>query len=570
MVSYSSICVYWKWPRSLRWLQLLLVLSSCFLVHLSIGTLYTYGNLVPYIVSYVRVHSSPKTLRFTDTPYVYACQIAGQGSSMILGGLLERRFGPRLITLAGGLLMSVGVALTYFSIQYSFWLMLCTYGIMFGLGIGLAYVGPLACAMRWLPKWKGLASGIVVSGFGLSALIFNTVQTGYINPRNVSPDFPDPDNGDIKYFSQPEVLERVPSVFLVLSSCYVSMQLIGCLFIVNPHPSYMQNTNLDSDLRKQDNKGNVGMKKVSETQSDTDSTTETEAGRRMLESTSLKGSINESPIKIQDVSKCEKDNFNDIDSDSHSSVSYTLSSSDSVNPKLEQSISKISSHYVYNFTPLQMLKKVNFYLLWVMFLLAGSSVTFVSSLYKSFGLEQVSDNDHFLSIVGGVSALFNLLGRIVWGGVADLTTYKVAFVLQSALMTCLLFTLYSTTATGKAAFFIWICGIFFCIGGYFSLFPAATAKSFGQDNIGVNYGILFTSQVFGSLLAAFISQFLVDHIFWYGMLFFIGGLSALEFLLAILYRHKRYLRLPSPNDLLETVTRIEDSSIKFPDEQLLD
>ncbi len=561
MVSYSSICIYWKWPNSYHTLQLILVLSSCFLVHLSIGTLYTYGNLVPYLVSYVREYSSPKHLRFTDTPYVYACQVAGQGSSMILGGILERRFGPRLITLIGGILMSSGVALSYFSIQYSFWLMLFTYGIMFGFGIGLAYVGPLACAMRWLPKWKGIASGIVVSGFGLSALIFNTVQTGYINPENVSPDRPDPFDDNIKYFSQPEVLERVPHVFLILACCYICMQLIGCIFIVNPYPSGNADSDLTHNSNNVDKTNNFDISKQATKLADTNN-------KLLVVSTSLKGSINRTPIQIPSVVKSDDNSdTNNSDNDSLLSHYHNLSLSNSISTELESSISKINANYIYNFTPFQMLRKVNFYFLWVMFFLSGTSITFISSLYKSFGLEEVSDNDHLLSIVGGVSAIFNLLGRIVWGGIADLTTYKFALVLQSALMTCLLFTLYSTTATGEAAFFVWICGIFFCIGGYFSLFPAAIAKCFGQDNIGVNYGILFTSQILGGLLAALISQILVDHIYWYGMLFFIGGLSCLEFVLTIFYKHKRYVQLLSPNVLLKTATRVEESTIKFPDNE---
>ena len=569
MVSYDSVCVYWKWPKRYQRMQVILVLASCFLVHLSIGTLYTYGNLVPYIVSYVRERSGPETLRFTDTPYVYACQIAGQGSSMIVGGLLERRFGPRLITLFGGLLMSSGVALSYLTIQYSFWLMLLTYGVMFGLGIGLAYVGPLACAMRWLPKWKGVASGIVVSGFGLSALIFNTVQTEYINPDNLSPDLPDPDNAEIKYFSQKSILDRVPSVFLLLAGCYSVMQIVGSIFIVNPPPSDdSKHKEGDSIEEKTQPRENYEISKR-----DCDNSSDRKSG--ILDSTSLKGSIHSISAEEDDDEEEQRDYSSDTDyllmsnkTSSFPRPSVSVNSSIASTDVKLPSFNKITPNYALNLTPLKMLGKLNFYVLWIMFFLSGTSVTFISSLYKSFGLEKVTSDDHVLSIVGGVSAIFNLLGRLVWGGVADVTTYKVAFVLQGALMTCLLLTLYSTV-TRSAAFFVWMCGIYFCVGGYFSLFPVATARLFGQDNVSVNYGILFTSQIFGGLLAGLISQFLVDHIFWYGMFFFIAALSGVEFVLALLYRHKRYLLLPSPSDLLESVSRIEESTIKFPDDSSL-
>ena len=539
-----------------------LVLASCFLVHLSIGTLYTYGNLVPYIVSYVREYSSPIDLRFTDAPYVYACQVAGQGCSMIIGGLLERRFGPRLVTLAGGFLMSGGVALSYFSIRYSFWLMLVTYGLMFGFGTGLAYVGPLACAMRWLPKWKGLASGIVVSGFGLSGLVFNAVQTEYINPDNLPPDFSDPDNPEIKYFSQSVLLKRVPNIFLILSACYVSMQIIGCVFIVNPPPNHSTSSNVVTSSPRRSPVRHSNRQMIN-----SDERYEIPRHDDIIDRRFKPGSVDSTCLKDIDDEEDKDSSDNDFDNTSLLPLPRTISCGSSVaSVDIEpSSFSKIESNYVYNLSPLKMLSKFNFYILWVMFFFAGTLVTFISSLYKSFALEKVTHDDHFLAIVGGTSAIFNLLGRLFWGGVADLTTYKVAFVMQGGIMTSLLFTLFSTVATGKIAYLVWVCAIYFCVGGYYSLFPAAVSRLFGQDNVGINYGILFTSQIFAGLFAGLISQFLVEHIFWYGMFFFIGGLSGLEFVLALLFRHKRYLLLPSPNDLMENVSRIEESSIRFPD-----
>lgn len=43
---------------------------------------------------------------------------------------------------------SLGVVLTFFSIKQSFILTMITYGLMFGLGVGIAYAIPMACAMR--------------------------------------------------------------------------------------------------------------------------------------------------------------------------------------------------------------------------------------------------------------------------------------------------------------------------------------------------------------------------------------------------------------------------------------
>ena len=84
-------------------------------------------------------------------------------------------------------------------------------------------------AMKWYPRKKGLVNGIIVGGFGMGAFIFNTVQTTYLNPLNLSPEV----DG---YFSarQSQILDRVPSVFLLLGSIYTAMQLVAVFLITSP------------------------------------------------------------------------------------------------------------------------------------------------------------------------------------------------------------------------------------------------------------------------------------------------------------------------------------------------
>ncbi len=465
-LDFASICIYWRWPGVLSKVQPYIVIASCFLINLSIGTFFAIGNLLPYVVSYVREHSHPSDLRMNVATYVYAIQVVGIGSAIVFGSLLEKRIGPRLVIILGGILMIIGAVTSYYAIKYSFWLFVFTFGLVNGLGIGLSYVSPIACAMKWLPKWKGLVSGIVVAGIGLSPLIFNAVQTGYINPYNKSPNFsPYSSDPDEKYFTQKQVLEKVPNFFFVLGMCYATICLISSICIVNPYP------NTSSSI----------------------------------------------PIKASSPATDEETALINTD---------------------KKHVDKTD---VVSLTPFQMLKTFNFYWLLFMFTIGITITSFFAPLYKSFGLENVTDNDHFLTIIGSIGAVFNLLGRIMWAFLADLTNYKTAIVIQGAYMSCFLPTLYSTTAVGKAMFFVWVCCLFFGIGGYMSLFPSAAVKCFGPRDVSMNYGILASiSLVTGSIIAGFISQMLVNTVGWYGTFFVLSGMSCLYFVLALLYRHKTY------------------------------
>ena len=58
----------------------------------------------------------------------------------------------------------------------------------------------------------------IVGGFGLGAFIFNQIQTAYLNPINKELD-------DGRYFTDDTILNRVPSVFLMLGSVYSIVQV---------------------------------------------------------------------------------------------------------------------------------------------------------------------------------------------------------------------------------------------------------------------------------------------------------------------------------------------------------
>ena len=76
-------------------------------MNFSFGVTYSIGNLSPYIVSYIRARSAPSTLHYTDATFLFAGQIIGDGISIVFGGIFERKFGPRLVSLFGGWFMSL-------------------------------------------------------------------------------------------------------------------------------------------------------------------------------------------------------------------------------------------------------------------------------------------------------------------------------------------------------------------------------------------------------------------------------------------------------------------------------
>ncbi|TKR86406.1 hypothetical protein L596_011004 [Steinernema carpocapsae] len=193
--------------------------------------------MLPYMGSYMKNYTNPdiKLEQLVWIPTFQGCF----PFAMVIGGYLSNRLGPRTAATIGCAFMSTGVLLSYWTIKHSFWAFLITYGFMFGFGQGIAYVIAVATVINWAPDKVGLVSGIVAAGFGISSSIFAPIQTKMVNPWNHAPT---PDG----YFTQKELLERVPGVFFDLSLVYALMQIVGLLVICDP-PNEHKPHNHDSD-----------------------------------------------------------------------------------------------------------------------------------------------------------------------------------------------------------------------------------------------------------------------------------------------------------------------------------
>lgn len=105
------------------------------------------------------------------TAWAFCLAICCLGLSAAWGGLNLARFGPRRLAMAGGALFGSGYLVAALALTLnSPVLLILGYGVIGGCGLGLGYVTPVATVAKWFPDRKGLATGLVVMGFGLGAL----------------------------------------------------------------------------------------------------------------------------------------------------------------------------------------------------------------------------------------------------------------------------------------------------------------------------------------------------------------------------------------------------------------
>jgi MFS family permease len=89
--------------------------------------------------------------------------------TMPLMGRYIEKHGPRKIAILGGIVVGIGwFAASFATSPIS---LVFLYGVIGGIGVGMAYNCPIVTSGRWFPDRRGLAVGLTVLGFGFSAAI---------------------------------------------------------------------------------------------------------------------------------------------------------------------------------------------------------------------------------------------------------------------------------------------------------------------------------------------------------------------------------------------------------------
>jgi len=164
------------------------------------------------------------------------------------------------------------------------------------------------------------------------------------------------------------------------------------------------------------------------------------------------------------------------------------------------------------FTPSQMIRTPQFYAVWLVF--ASSAIAGLMVIYciQLFGLDALEFHgvENAIVITGTAMAwyaIFNGLGRILWGMISDRIGRKSAIIAMSVFQGVIMLSLYHGFINFGLAIGLIVGASFvgFNYGGIFALFPAITADYFGNKEVGRNYGWVFTAYgvagITGPLLA---------------------------------------------------------------------
>jgi OFA family oxalate/formate antiporter-like MFS transporter len=336
-----------------------------------------------------------------DTQWVFSIGLASFAIFMVFAGFRLKKWGPRVLSVIGGLLLGLGYFLAGMFGGTDFWSLLLMVGLIGGAGIGFAYVVPIAVGMQWYPDKKGMITGLAVAGFGFGALLWVKLAGAWGN-----------------------LLQSIDlsGTFMLYGALFAIMVIVGGIFMVFPPEGWKP-------------KGF----EVAEVKGNTD--------------------VDEAP----------------------------------------------------SFTPGQMLRTPQFYLIFLTFVFSAGAGLMSIGLMKLYPMEALQANGfeelQASAIAGTAMAVFfslaNGLGRILWGLISDTLGRKRSIILMTLTQGIIVF-LFTYMAGNEYLLYLGATLIGFNFGGNFALFPTITAETFGAKMVGQNYPFVFLAYgvggIFGPLL----------------------------------------------------------------------
>ncbi|MBK1619027.1 hypothetical protein CKO42_11410 [Lamprobacter modestohalophilus] len=452
-----------------RWV----VVAGALIIQVSLGAVYIWS-----------VFQTPLLAQFpswSETQITLPAQlvIAVFAFAVILGGRIQDRLGPRLVGTLGGLILGLGLMLASLTSHFSegaalAWLV-GTYAVLGGIGIGMAYVCPVATCVKWYPDKRGLITGLAVAGFGAGAFFFAPLARALIG------------GGDYELFGIalfPLPQAGVFDTFMVLGVIFLTAVVLGAQLLRNPPEGYCPAGWTPPSAASGSGNG---------------------FGTRNGSGTGF-GVRNDASADISTRTNRHRAGATPADESREIQVNSGTRSR-----HIGQQPNQV------DFTPGQMLCSSTFWLLWLTYL-AGSTAGLMvimkaAPIWEAFSLSAITERpvpyEQFASIASAaamavaVLALFNAAGRILWGRVSDSLGRKSTLILMFVLCGLVLFGL--DWMRTYPLYLLGVSLIALCFGGFLALYPAITADYYGTRHIGVNYGLLFTAYGTGGLLGPFLA-----------------------------------------------------------------
>ncbi|PZC77733.1 hypothetical protein B5X24_HaOG203033 [Helicoverpa armigera] len=147
------------------------VLSSFIISMIADGISFSFGLL--YIEFLQEFEASKSTTAWIGSLFIAVPLLSGP----VMSALVDR-YGCRSMTILGGIISTLGFVLA--SISTTLEMMMITFGVIAGLGLGLVYVTAVVSIAYWFEKKRNLAVGLGACGTGVGTFVYAPMTQYFI------------------------------------------------------------------------------------------------------------------------------------------------------------------------------------------------------------------------------------------------------------------------------------------------------------------------------------------------------------------------------------------------------
>lgn len=181
----------------------------------------------------------------------------------------------------------------------------------------------------------------------------------------------------------------------------------------------------------------------------------------------------------------------------------------------------------------KMLKSKSFKALYVNFIIGSMIGLMIIGMTSNVGVELIKLSPKTVALLMAVFAIFNGIGRPIFGLITDKLSSKKAMLISYGLIAVAALLMLVANEGSIVLFTISFSIFWFNLGGWLAIAPTSTIAMYGAKHYSQNYGVVFTAYGIGAITGVLASGLLMDKLQNYNAIFyFVIGLCIIGMLLS--------------------------------------
>ncbi|KAK3793224.1 hypothetical protein RRG08_003604 [Elysia crispata] len=446
-----------------------------------------------------------------DSQWILGSYTAGQFPGIFLVKPLVKIFGIKWTGIVAMVINNAALLVSAWVLQHSVAWTAALYGILMGPTVGINNTIVMQMICGWAPEWSTLLIATTTSFPTLLSILQNQIITAYVNPENFKANSV---VGPKTYFSQPQLLDRVPRAVIIIAAMTFVIQVVGYILVSNPPRPPFDTTvkDISIDLNSSNRAVSDDIKSLDK------------SNHRASDQDIKKYGTDFS------IAECTKSNHqicnNQIFS-SEGSREHTVLT-------LAKRQIKTGEDFPISWKPSEVLQSPAYYALVIFGIALIYGVLVKANFYKEFAQIYIH-NDRYLTLVGTLIPVTSICSRIVFGALIDkgFLNLKDVAVFGTSLNSILCFFWYIIPGVNDTLYLFLVLGLAVAQSLFYVVIPCAPLRLFGPDHLATNLGLIYASEFLTGLSIPIVVSPLIDGLGWFWLFTCCGILSLLSLCLVV-------------------------------------